>query len=247
MRLLPLIFGVALANFGFAPAQQLPADVGQLLVGIAPDWDSDQARMWCFNRDRNGAWELAFAEPTPILLGRSGLAWGLGVFPNPPSQIPLKREGDGKTPAGIFAIGKIYGYPEKLPAGASFPYRQVGKYDAWVDDPENPLYNQHFIAKPGQEPAWFDSQRVRLGDPAYKYKIEIRHNSDPPTPGSGSAIFFHIRRGPDRPTSGCTTMAESELVKVMTWLRAEKKPHYVILPKAEYDQLQGGWGLPAFR
>ena len=80
-----------------------------------------------------------------------------------------------------------------------------------------------------------------------KYKIEIQHNSDPPVPGHGSAIFFHIRRGPDRPTHGCTTMPESELTRVIAWLREDNNPHYVVLPKAEYDQLQGPWGLPTFR
>jgi len=64
-------------------------------------------------------------------------------------------------------------------------------------------------------------------------------------PGAGSAIFFHIRRGVNRPTTGCTTMAKANLVKLITWLRARRHPCYVLLPTAEYDQKWTGWNLPS--
>ncbi len=86
---------------------------------------------------------------------------------------------------------------------------------------------------------------MRHNDFAYRWLVEIRHNSDPPEPGAGSAIFFHIRRGVDRPTAGCTTMAESDLVKMIRWLRAAKNPHYALLPKTEYLAKWQAWGLPS--
>jgi hypothetical protein len=63
-------------------------------------------------------------------------------------------------------------------------------------------------------------------------------------PGAGSAIFFHIRRGVNRATTGCTTMAEPELVKMITWLRASRHPCYVLLPADEYDKKWRSWDLP---
>ena len=245
MRCLLICIGLLLGLTSAKSADSIPGNVDQLLVAIAKDWESDKAFLWCFDRNRDG-WDSAFSEPIPVLLGRTGLAWGRGALPNPGGGLQ-KREGDRRTPAGFFAIGKIYGYPEALPGGSRFPYRQVGRYDAWIDDPKNPYYNQHYVATPGRIPDWFESQRMRLGDYAYKYKIEVRHNSDPPVPGNGSAIFFHIRRGPDRPSAGCTTMAEADLMRVIAWLRADKNPHYVVLPKAEYDRLQSAWELPLFR
>jgi len=214
----------------------------QLIVAVADDWSSTRAKLWRFEMVK-GEWQAVSTQATPVLLGKKGLAWGRGALPNPEGT--MKREGDWKTPAGYFAIGKVYGYPEHLPAGSSFPYHQVGYYDCWVDDASNPYYNQHYKAKPGKEPPWFEKQRMRLGDYAYTYRIEVRHNSDPPVPGYGSAIFFHYRRGPDRPTAGCTTMADSELKNVIQWLRADQNPHYVILPRAEYEQLRQAWQLPA--
>ena len=85
---------------------------------------------------------------------------------------------------------------------------------------------------------------MRLGDAAYKWMLEIRHNQRPAAPGYGSAIFFHVRRGPDKPSAGCTTMAESDLVRMLQWLDPTAAPHYVLLPKADYAELRGVWGLP---
>ena len=85
---------------------------------------------------------------------------------------------------------------------------------------------------------------MRRGDPAYRWLIEVRHNSDPPRPGAGSAIFFHVRRGPDRVTAGCTTMSEGNLSAVVQWLKADARPHYILLPQAEYEILAPIWKLP---
>jgi hypothetical protein len=56
-----------------------------------------------------------------------------------------------------------------------------------------------------------------------------------------------IRRGEDRPSSGCTVMTRTNLIKVIGWLREDRNPHYAILPQAEYDRYREAWGLPAFR
>ena len=87
--------------------------------------------------------------------------------------------------------------------------------------------------------------KMRHGDFAYHWLVEIRHNSDPPAAGAGSAIFFHIRRGETRPTSGCTTMAEPELVKTHP-MAAGRGPSAVrpACPAAEYDEKWQAWGLP---
>jgi L,D-peptidoglycan transpeptidase YkuD (ErfK/YbiS/YcfS/YnhG family) len=86
---------------------------------------------------------------------------------------------------------------------------------------------------------------MRGGDFAYRWLVEIRHNSDPPVPGDGSAIFFHIRRGVNRPTTGCTTMAEQDLVRLITWLREAKHPCYALLTRADYSAKWQSWNLPA--
>ncbi len=233
-----LVFGALVAPAG---ATGLRSDVKQLIVSVAPSWDSNTGRLQCFER-RGGDWKPASAA-WPVLYGKNGLAWGRGVLGGEEGG-RAKQERDGRAPVGVFRIGKIYTYDEALPAGASFPYRTVGLGDAWVDDATSPYYNQHVVIDPANPPPWFAKQKMRHGDFAYRWLVEIRHNSDPPVPGAGSAIFFHIRRGVSRPSAGCTTMAEENLVKLIRWLRAEQRPHYALLPRSEYLVKWKAWGLP---
>ena len=181
----------------------------------------------------------------PVLFGKNGLAWGRGLAGQDEAG-RHKTERDGRAPAGIFRIGKIYTYDPALPPGANFPFHQVTKADAWIDDPSRPDYNRFVtIDDPEHPPPWFRKQKMRHNDFAYRWLVEIRHNSDPPVPNEGSAIFFHIRRGVQRPTSGCTTMAEGELVRMIKWLRADRVPCYVLLPVAVYREKAAVWQLPA--
>jgi L,D-peptidoglycan transpeptidase YkuD (ErfK/YbiS/YcfS/YnhG family) len=222
-------------------AEGVPADCSQLIVGLAPDWNSMHGHLQLFERD-HGDWK-AVSTPVPVLFGKNGLAWGSGVAgQNEPGL--HKQERDGRAPAGIFRIGKIYTYDPALPAGADYPFHTVTKADAWVDDVGSPDYNRFVTIDTAQPPPWFEKQKMRHNDFAYRWLVEIRHNSDPPVPGKGSAIFFHIRRGVDRPSAGCTTMAENELVRMVRWLRAARHPCYLLLPEHEYEIKRDGWNLP---
>ncbi len=234
-----MMLGFALTSQ--AGAGEIGRDAQQLIVSIAPSWDATAGRMQCF--ERSGAeWKPALAA-WPVLYGKSGLAWGRGVLgADEPGR--HKQERDGRAPAGVFRIGAIYTYDSALPAGADFPFHTVGPGDAWIDDATSPDYNRHVTVDPANPPPWFERQKMRHGDFAYRWLVEIRHNSDPPVPGAGSAIFFHIRRGAARPTAGCTTMAEENLVALIRWLRAGKHPHYVLLPRSEYAAKWKAWGLP---
>ena len=216
--------------------------VKQLIVSIAPTWDSTTGRLQLFER-RGGAW-AASGPAWPVLYGKSGLVWGRGVL-GTGEPGTHKQERDGRAPCGVFRLGTIYTYDAALPQGAKYPFHTVGAGDAWSDDVTSPDYNRHVTVDPANPPPWFEKQKMRHGDFAYRWLVEIRHNSDPPAPGAGSAIFFHIRRGPARPSAGCTTMAEENLVRLITWLRADQRPHYALLPRAEYEAKWQAWGLPS--
>lgn len=234
-----LVLSLAPAVLG---ADRLDPETGQLIIGIAPGWDSMHGKLW--RLDRHGAaWEPA-GPPVPVLFGKHGLAWGRGEIEG--QDGPVKMERDGRAPAGVFRLGTIYTYDVGLPPGATYPYHTVGAGDAWVDDVNDPNYNRHVVVfDPDRAPAWFARNRMRQGDFAYRWLVEIRHNADPPTPGFGSAIFFHIQRGPNRPSAGCTTMAENDLVTLIRWLRADRYPRYVCLPRPEYLRYWKAWDLPA--
>ncbi len=229
--------------FSKANADGVPNDCMQLIVGMAPTSNSMRGELRLFERARGGDWS-AVAGPFPVLFGKNGLAWGTGLAgQNEPGL--RKKERDGRAPAGVFEIGQVFGYEAHLPAGGDYPYRQVTEADIWSDDPRSPNYNRHIVIDPKNPPDNYTHEKMRSGDFAYHWLVEIRHNSDPPVPGAGSAIFFHIRRGENRPTTGCTTMAQENLVKLITWLRAKRHPCYALLPANEYDEKWRSWNLPS--
>ncbi len=236
-----LFFSVLMT--GSLIASTLPAECNQLLVGIADDWDNHRGSLYRLERSGSG-WKQVH-PPIPALFGRNGVAWGLGLTGHNAGPGPNKREGDGRAPAGIFSLGKVYTYERSLPRGSDYPFHTVTEGDCWIEDPAHPQYNQHVRVDPANPPAWFAKQQMKQGDYAHHWKVEIHHNSGPIIPGAGSSIFFHIRRGPDRPSAGCTTMEQTELLSIIQWLREDRKPHYVLLPRAEYERLQEAWKLPA--
>ena len=224
-------------------AAGVPDDCTQLLVAIAPDWNSIQGEMRMYERARGGNWTQR-GGAIAVLFGKNGLAWGTGLAgQNEPGL--RKKERDGRAPAGVFRLGDVYTYDAQLPAGADYPFHTVTEADIWSDDPRSPNYNRHVVIDPKNPPDNFSHEKMRSGDFAYHWLIDIRHNSDPPVPGNGSAIFFHTRRGETRPTAGCTTMARENLLRVITWLRAPSHPCYALLTRDEYAKKWQSWNLPA--
>ena len=236
-----LLFSLILPSL--AHSAELGPEVRQLLVGIAPDWNSSSGTLVGLKRGPDGTWTRTLG-PVPVLFGKNGLAWGCGVLgSDEPGR--HKEERDKRAPSGVFQIGKIYTYDRALPEGADYPFHTITAADAWVDDPTLPGYNHHVVVDPKNPPPWFARQRMRMDDFAYRWLVEIRHNADSPVPGKGSCIFFHIRRGENRPTSGCTAMAQRDLISVIRWLRAPDRPHFALLPQNEYQDKWRKWGLPS--
>ncbi len=216
--------------------------VRQLIVATAPSWDAFEGSAQCFERV-GGEWK-AVGKPWTVLYGKRGLAWGSGVHGQEEKGL-RKVENDGRSPAGVFRFGTIYTYDRALPEGSDYPFHTVTAADAWIDDATSPDYNRHVVVDPKNPPPWYAKQRMRLGDFAYRWLVELRHNSDPPVPGNGSAIFLHLRRAPHKPSVGCTVMSEPNLTALIRWLRADAKPHFVLLPRDEYVARWKAWNLPS--
>jgi len=128
----------------------VPDDCTQLILGIAPTWDSMRGELRLFERSHGGEW-AAVAGPFPVLFGKDGVAWGTGLAGQDEPGL-RKKERDGRAPAGVFEIGQIFGYDPHLPAGADYPYHQVTEADVWSDDPHSPNYNRHVVIDPKNPP-----------------------------------------------------------------------------------------------
>lgn len=225
------------------PAFELPKSSEQCLVGIADGWDSSAVTLRFFEKSGAG-WKPTGPE-WKGRLGKKGLVWGLGLHPVPEGA-PIKQEGDWRTPAGVFRIGGAWGYAADVPRHSNMPYTQITPNDLWVEDPSSPLYNQHVRLKSEPATAWEKKQQMKQDDPAHSLKLFIAHNAPPDAhPGAGSSIFFHIwREGGSKATAGCTTMSQQNLRSLIGAIDPSKNPLYVILPRAEYEQLRAKWNLP---
>lgn len=226
-----------------ASAFDLPRRSTQLVLGVAADWNSSKATLQRYQRTRSG-W-LAIGQAVPARVGRDGLAWGLGLHPNPRGA-KLKTEGDWRAPVGVFRIGGVWGYPASIQKHPKLFYHRITPRDLWVEDPSSKSYNRHLILDHDPATAWEKKQQMRQDDPAHALKLFIAHNAPPKVlAGRGSSIFFHIwRGGGSKPTAGCTTMAESKLRELIAWLDPGLQPIYVLLPKTEYERLRSDWKLP---
>jgi L,D-peptidoglycan transpeptidase YkuD (ErfK/YbiS/YcfS/YnhG family) len=226
-----------------AAAFELPADSSQCLVGIAESWDSSSATLRFYRKSGN-EWKPD-GESWQSRLGKNGLIWGHGIHPIPSGAV-TKKEGDMRSPAGVFALGGVWGYASSIPKHPQLFYRQVTSRDLWVEDPASPQYNRNVILKHEPTSAWEKKQQMKQNDPAHSLKLFIAHNAPPKAiPNAGSSIFFHIwRAGGSKPTAGCTTMEEAKLRTLISRIEPASRPLYVLLPKADYEKIRKPWKLP---
>jgi len=227
-------------------ASQMPwSNARQLVVVTTADWNVDHGTLRRFERD-DDTWH-AIGAPQPVLIGRSGSAWGIGLHPTH-SGGPVKREGDGRSPAGVFAIGEAFGYAPT--ARTALPYSPMAASSYCVDVSGSPLYNQivdtrvvgaHAVAG-ATEPMRRDLHEN--GDQRYRLGFVIEHNPHG-VPMSGSCIFAHLWKSPVDATSGCTAMERATMDAVLAWLRPEADPVFVLLPIDVYHGVGNAWRLPA--
>jgi L,D-peptidoglycan transpeptidase YkuD (ErfK/YbiS/YcfS/YnhG family) len=136
-----------------------------------------------------------------------------------------KKEGDGKSPKGIFSLGLAFGMYQK-PKMVNMPYKQTTKYDYWIDDVSSSQYNQWvgFYGNPYSKWKSFEKLYIK----PYRYAVAINYNVNPIVKGKGSAIFLHIRDSFAVGSSGCVGVKEVDMMKILKWLNAAKHPLIII-------------------
>jgi L,D-peptidoglycan transpeptidase YkuD (ErfK/YbiS/YcfS/YnhG family) len=233
---------VLLATAAYA-GTPIPDQSTQLVLVITRDWDANQGTLQTFRRE-SGQW-VATKESFSISLGRAGSAWGVGLHDAQPG--PQKREGDGRSPAGAFAIGPAFGYAERASFG--IPYRAMTEFDFCIDVNDSPLYNRIVDARSvGREAVAQSTEPMRRdihanGDVRYQLGFVIQHNPRNVS-GQGSCIFAHLWGAPGQTTAGCTAMDEDAMRDLLGWLDDSAEPVFVLLPIDEYRRVAAAWGLP---
>jgi D-alanyl-D-alanine dipeptidase len=217
----------------------------QLVLVVTESFDDNRARMRRFERSGPGAWRPV-GDDVAVTLGKNGLAWGRGLHGQTPlGPGPVKVEGDGRSPAGVFAFGTAFAYrPEDLWQPAKMPMHRVTDQTVCVESINSRWYNRIVDEKNVPAVDWSSPDRMLRPDGLYRYGLMVDHNAPDTKPGAGSCIFFHLWRRPGAPTVGCTAMNEAAMLAVLAWLDASKKPIVVQLPRNELERLAPGWGAP---
>jgi hypothetical protein len=243
--LLPLFIVSALTA---APAlTPIPAESRQMVVSLSAGWDHAAALVSVFERSGPSApWRLVM-QPVPASLGRAGLAWGLGLHRNPgfPGG-PFKKEGDGRSPAGVFTLPEATGYEAAAPAGTHLPYRQASATLRCVDDPASRYYNQ-IVDESDVAKDWNSAEDMRRSDDLYRLLVVVGHNQAPAAAGGGSCIFLHLRTTSAAVTAGCTAFDTVPMQQLLHRLDPRLHPVLVQMPRAEYEQRREAWQLPRVR
>jgi D-alanyl-D-alanine dipeptidase len=241
--ILAVLLLAALANAQNADSVRESLAVSQQMVVVtAADWKATNGWLRRFERNDQG-WQVNGA-PLRVVLGRSGLGWGRGEHPLPQAG-PQKKEGDGRSPAGLFLLPYAFGYAASDSVREiKLPYVQCTASLECVDDTNSSYYNVIVDRRSVGAPDWSSSEKMRMSDDEYRLGIFVKHNSSPAQPGAGSCIFMHIWKGPDVPTSGCTAMSAGGMERLLGWLDAKAHPVLLQLPVSEYQRFQTAWHLP---
>ncbi|MEM1036880.1 MAG: L,D-transpeptidase family protein [Pseudomonadota bacterium] len=124
----------------------------------------------------------------------------------------LKRESDGASPLGVWAMKRVFYRPDRLKRPETgLPVVPLREHDGWCDAPDHPLYN-----RPVTLPFTASHEKLWRDDHVYDLIVEIAHNDSPPQPGLGSAIFFHLAREDYRPTEGCVAIAQPDMLTALS-------------------------------
>jgi L,D-peptidoglycan transpeptidase YkuD (ErfK/YbiS/YcfS/YnhG family) len=203
-------------------ASPIPAESRQLVLSVSRDWDDSTANVQRYQRPGADRPWSAIGPPVPAALGRSGIAWGRGLHPGGIAG-PIKREGDGRGPAGVFELRLATGYAPEGPRGALLRYRQATDSLRCVDDPRSRFYNQ-LVDESAVAKDWSSAEEMRRGDELYRLVVWVGHNDAPPEPGAGSCIFLHIRSPAPSTTAGCTAFEAGDLEELLRWLDPAARP-----------------------
>jgi L,D-peptidoglycan transpeptidase YkuD (ErfK/YbiS/YcfS/YnhG family) len=219
----------------------------QMVVVTTPDWNAVAGRLERYERSSPGKHWTPVGDAIAIVVGRNGTGWGAGLLPTDGPQArspqdPVKKEGDGKSPAGVFRISAAFGYAAQPVPGWRMTYISLTPSVECVDDSASHFYNR-IVDRAAVSPDWHSSEHMSQAGDAYRWGAVIDQNATA-VPNGGSCVFMHIWAGPTVGTAGCTAMPQDQLEPILAWLDPARNPLLVQLPLAQYERLKKSWQLP---
>jgi len=226
----------------------IPDSSRQLILVITESVQATKGNLYRFERkSHQDDWKVV-GEKIAVVIGRNGLGLGNGLQPMPESaEFPIKKEGDGRSPAGVFRLSSVFGYaPAADMTDLKMPYLHITEKIECVDDTNSQYYNSIVSTEKieAENIDWRSSEKMRAAGVYYELGVIIDVNTNPLKKGAGSCIFLHNWSNPDETMAGCTAMAPSNMKEIICWLESARSPVLVQLTEQLYTELTEPWGLP---
>jgi len=157
------------------------------------------------NNNKNIAYLIFERKKIRCLIGKNGIG-------------KKNREGDLKTPKGMYKISRIYYRKDKfLNLKSGIPIFELKKNDKWCVDPKSKRYNSHFRKNINCR-----YESLFRGDRIYDLILVLDYNLNKVKKFKGSAIFLHCI-GDKEFTEGCISIEKDFLKKIIKKLSPRSK------------------------
>ena len=130
-----------------------------------------------------------------------------------------KKEGDKKTPKGIFMLDHLYYRKDRLKKPTTdLKCIEIKKNMGWCDDVNNPRkYNKLIIIDKS-----IKFEKLRRVDYKYDLLLPIKYNFKNPIIGLGSCIFIHLTKN-YQPTAGCIALQKKDFLIMLRLIKKNTK------------------------
>ena len=130
-----------------------------------------------------------------------------------------KKEGDKKTPKGLFKIENLYFRKDRKEKPSTLlKCIEIKKNMGWCDDIRFPKkYNK--LIKIEKKIKY---EKLKRKDTKYDLLIPIKYNFKKPVTGKGSCIFIHLTKN-YKPTAGCVALKEKDYLIMLKLIKKNSK------------------------
>jgi len=130
-----------------------------------------------------------------------------------------KKEGDYKTPLGIFKIERLFFRKDRIKKPkTSLETIEIRKNMGWSDDINYPKKYNRLIKINNK----IKHEKLRRYDSKYDLFIPISYNRKNPKVGLGSCIFIHLTKN-YKPTAGCIALKKKDFLIMLKLIKKNTK------------------------
>ena len=129
-----------------------------------------------------------------------------------------KREGDKKTPKGIYHLGPVFYRKDRISKlKTKLKKIQIKREMGWCNDVNSKFYNKLVNIKKKVR-----HEKLFRKDLIYDLVILIKYNTDKTKKNKGSAIFLHLTKN-FRSTNGCIAMMKKDFLILLKLIKKNTK------------------------